>query len=568
MSESLLSSYTPSDFGLDSNQFPSFREIQCEAVDFVLNSDHSVDGLVVPGGGGKTLLAWMLHKVTGKRTAIVTMTNSLTAQYQRDFARYALTEIKGKDNYDCGEFAELTCRGGMSMGCRFVGGNGCEYERAKAEARNRDSVITNYAYWMSVNDKAQGLERTMKEGEARGENPIELLILDEAHDSVEALSNYLHVTLYEKELLKFDHLGPRPTSENIREWGEWVELASLELEQEIRTTGMELVHLGKRATSQQVGVLHQLERLLSKFDRVVDMKKGEDGICEYRQSNKWGRLWGFDVLWPGRYFKQYLQCGVPKVVMMSATMTKKVLHQQGMKSGEFGFREWRRVFPISRNPVYLMPAKKRVKPTTKNPSGVVSIGLRFNTSEDDLKAVIHRMDEIVSGRLDRKGLIQVNSYDLQRFAMTNSIHKEVMIGNTDDPESPNAIAAATRHRKAKPPSVLISPSFSTGWDFRYSECEYIIIVKVPFVPAQSKVMKEREERDKEYGLNLAMQKLVQSSMRGMRAEDDQCEVFIIDGQADWFLFQNQHLAPNGWVRDVRRGLTSIPRPPKRLERVG
>lgn len=563
MSEGLLDGYTPADFGLDPNQFPSYRDIQLEAVEYCMQSDSQVNGLVIPGGGGKSLFGWTLHKATGLRTAILTITKGLGEQYKKDFSRYALCEIKGKDNYSCGDYPELSCKGGQTMGCRYVGGGGCEYERVKGEARNRDAVVTNYAFWMNVNDKAQGIERTEKEAEARGENPIELLILDEGHDAPDALADYLHCTLYEKELEKFG--GEHPRSDDIHDWQQWMKanMVLIQLEVEIKTTQQELIQLGHKATPQQVKVLHQLEGLFERLMRVEGMQ-ANDWVCDMRVGTKWGRMWAFDVVWPGRYAKQYLFCNVPKVVIMSATLREKTMWLLGLKKEDYGFKEWRRVFPASRNPIYLVPPKKLVAKTRKNPTGITSIRMDRRTEHADQLALIEQMDKWIDARLDRKGLIQSVSYDLQRFIMAHSRHARLMIGNTDDPDSDTAIQAAERFRKMKAPSILISPSFTTGWDFPGIQCEYICFPKMPFIPMQSKVMKARDEKDEEYGNYLTMTKFVQGCLRGMRFEMDQCEVAVFDGHGEWFLSKrNEKLAPVGFINEIRR-VPALPKPLPKL----
>jgi Rad3-related DNA helicase len=71
--------------------------------------------------------------------------------------------------------------------------------------------------------------------------------------------------------------------------------------------------------------------------------------------------------------------------------------------------------------------------------------------------------------------------------------------------------------------------------------------------------------DKRYPAYLAMQELIQSCGRGMRSADDQCETFITDAHANWFLSKNADLAPQWFKRAIRRlDPGSIPTPPPPL----
>ena len=70
-----------------------------------------------------------------------------------------------------------------------------------------------------------------------------------------------------------------------------------------------------------------------------------------------------------------------------------------------------------------------------------------------------------------------------------------------------------------PGAVLISPSFSTGWDFKGKIAEWQIVSKLAFVDTRkekSPVMHRRKEDDKTFPTYLAAQDLVQSCGRIQR----------------------------------------------------
>lgn len=551
---SILEGYKPSDLGLtDYDAYrtdPSTgREVQLEVIEFAAYCEKRVCGPSVPTGIGKTLIAMSVAKLTGKRTVFLTATKGLQDQYAREGARYGLTDIRGRGNYQCGDYANLDCKGGMSMGCRYANGNGCEYERKKAEARNKEMLVANYAYWFNVNDLANGLQRTDAEAEIFGENPVELLVLDEGHEAPNLLADYLACRVYEGEVKRW--VDPRELTEDIGAWKRFAVEHVKDLDAEIRTTGMELVHLGRKATKQQVDVLHGLEKLRSKLVRISGMQ--DDWVLDAKVGTRYGRMWAFDVIWPGRYAEQYLFCSVPKVVVMSATLRPKTLGLLGVRKEDYEFKEWARIFPANRHPIYNSPARYDGK----------DVRVDRKITDVQLRAWVEHIDCIIDGRTDRKGIIQTVSYDRQKYLMEHSRHTGIMLGNTQDPDSETASEIADVYKKSKVPCVLVSPSFSTGWDFPGEYCEYIVICKVPFKPNQGKVQKAREMRDKQYGAYLAMIEMVQGAGRGMRSAEDRCEVFVVDGHMGWFLSQNGSLAPDWFVKAVRK-VAEIPRAPEKL----
>ena len=307
----------PSDLGLDPEQFPEYRSnpttgepVQLQAIEFAMECDKRFCGMCVPTGVGKSLIAVSVTKIMGLRTVVLTGTVSLQDQYMTSFNRYGMVEIKGRSRYECGDYPDLDCFGGASMGCRYCGGKGCEYERARDVARNAQLVSTNYTYWMTINDKANGLERTDKDAEIYGENPIEMLVLDEGHSAHSWLESYLSARVYDGELKRW--ADPKTVGEDVKEWVGIAHQACLDLKQDVESLQVKLVAMGKRVRRSDVDELHKLERQLNKFERIFGIK--DDWVIERRDGTRYGRMWAFDVVWPGRYAEKYLFCGVPKVI--------------------------------------------------------------------------------------------------------------------------------------------------------------------------------------------------------------------------------------------------------------
>ncbi len=115
-----------------------------------------------------------------------------------------------------------------------------------------------------------------------------------------------------------------------------------------------------------------------------------------------------------------------------------------------------------------------------------------------------------------------------------------------------------RFKRSDPPSILVSPSMVTGYDFPYDDARYQVIGKIAFPDGRSEVMKARHAKDPEYGYYLAMQSLIQACGRGMRAPDDTCDCFITDDHFSWFMGKCRKMAPK-WFLDAVRTTRTIPR---------
>jgi len=126
-----------------------------------------------------------------------------------------------------------------------------------------------------------------------------------------------------------------------------------------------------------------------------------------------------------------------------------------------------------------------------------------------------------------------------------------------------ARSAVQAFKRADPPALLISPSMVTGWDFPYDTAEYQIIGKIGFMDTRSAIENARSKDDKDYVAYEAMQQLVQACGRGMRAEDDRCEVLVIDDSARWFVPRYRHFAPQ-WFSEAWVWGSAVPKPLEKL----
>lgn len=106
---------------------------------------------------------------------------------------------------------------------------------------------------------------------------------------------------------------------------------------------------------------------------------------------------------------------------------------------------------------------------------------------------------------------------------------------------------------------MVSPSLETGYDFPYRECEFQIVAKVPFLDTRSEVMKARVAQDRQYSNYTTALRLVQMVGRGMRAEDDFCETFVVDDNIQWFMQAARAFLPR-WFSAAYRRVTAPPPP--------
>lgn len=519
----------PSDIGAP-DHFSDWRPDQPAAILRAVDNARRFVGLVMPTGSGKSLTYVATALLTGQRTVILTSTKGLQSQLISDFESTGMVDVRGQNAYEClalsGELAEYASHDGRASceegpchaGIRCsLADSGCLYYDAIRRAQRAQIVVTNYKFWMSQNAYGRGLGR------------VDLLVLDEAHNAPNELAAFLSTTLSIKEV---EHIAKskvpsgRTSASAWRDWATERETWMSELVDQWRPKGRQELTLHRQSRF----VLRKL-KLLARTDpdTWLVIEKGSE--------------FTFDPVWASAFAEEALFLQTPKVIFTSATFNAKTADLLGVGSGNLDLYEVASGFPVQRRPVIYVPT--------------VRVDHRTDASME--KLLLARVDQIIRGRGDRNGIIHTISYKRRNLILQHSEFADRMISH--GPE--NTRSAVEQFKRAKPGTILVSPSMSTGWDFPYEECEYQIILKVPFPDSREPVMQARTLQDRDYPAYIAMQEMVQAVGRGMRAADDQCETFIVDDHVRWFVGKYRTLAPQWFMRAFKQCET-IPAPPRSL----
>lgn len=549
---------TPIEFGMPS-KFSQWRPGQVEAIDEILLTDRRFVIICAPTGFGKSIMYTAAAKMSGLRTVICTSTKGLQDQLVGDFGQMrGMVDIRGQSNYECvraHEFGLLrlnpaypitvdmgACHSGAACEAKYNGE--CEYYRRYSHARTGDTVITNYALWMHDKFKRGPTDESsenLQTGNLISVKPVEMLVLDEAHDAPEELASFVGTELRYRDVSrnKLQWVG----KENQASWQEWAKEAVGELQERLEMVKDDL----KRGNMKSIREAGQWKRMMYKVEKVAGMQ-GEWAIEEDTKSwvaKENGPSVRFDPLWPKHYAESALFRGVKKIILVSATVRPKTAELLGIHAKDTNFREFPSSFPLNSRPIIHVP----------------TVQMNWRVTDYGILQWIQRIDQLIDQRLDKKGVIHSVSYDRASLIKDNSRHSSRMLLHNS---STRATTVAT-FKTSPPGTILVSPSVDTGYDFPYSECEYQIISKLPFADNRGKVMKARMKADKEYSNYTTAQTLVQMTGRGMRAEDDKCETLIVDDNIGWFVSGNRKHFPAWWLESYKAmDRNQLPKPLAKL----
>lgn len=526
----------------------TFDVVCCEP-----NHNFLANGIIVHNSG-KSLVYVAQALLSAERTVILTSTKALQSQLLTDFAESGLIEIRGLNSYPCnegkptGRFGDMRREGlradrGLPMMCDEAPcqagafcpqrDGGCTYYDAYRRATTSTSrlIVTNYAYWMSINKYGEGL------------GPFDLLVADEAHNAIDELGGFIGTELRPSEVEGVLPSSAKllPVTASQKDWIRWAAqwhaeaVKALDIIRAAIKGNEKSGGTGGRLTLASMRKVRDLKRLQRKLSTISSMR-GE-WIIDHTEDHHRNPITKFDPVWPGEYAEGNLFLGIKKVVMVSATVRPKTALMLGIKKDELDFREYPSVFLKERRPVIYFPVGH----------------MNYRSAAASRAAMSMGVDQIIARRLDRKAIIQTVSYQRAREVYQGSQYKGMMMMHDSD----NTKEVIERFKASTKPVILVSPVLSTGYDFKYSEAEYQILVKVPFPVTTDKIVKARVVRDPEYKDYITMIALVQMAGRICRAEDDMGETFILDSDFGWWYYGTSgsgagvRLSPNWFKESVK-----------------
>lgn len=535
---------SPIEFGAP-EKFQEWRTEQTDAILRLSDTDKRFLCLNKPTGAGKALTAVMAGKVLGLRTLVLTGTRTLQNVYRDE--EMTGKDVRGQQNYYCkavepygplSHFADrrgplrvdqAPCHVGVECRLKF---NGCTYFDAVNAAREEDSVSTNYDYHLAI-----GKSILTNDGEETL-GKFDLLVLDEAHAAVDKTCGALRTELLDAELTELLGISPLPGTASLDRWRSWADvvLVAWESEMERMTTALSKYYIDL-ATVEEYKKMKRLGNSLTQVSMLED-----DWVVG---RTKRGDRTTFDPVWPAAYTEALLFRNIPKVLLLSATITPKTLEVLGIPKEQSDYHEYPSTFPVRRRPVYALSTGPYMK---------------FDMTPEDEQYLIDLLDLFLRSRFadNRKGIIHCVSYKRMMRIQELSEFGSRFIIHDDGRDKESAI---TRFRKSKVACALLSPSVTTGEDFPDDDCRFIIIPKLPFVDTRDPIVARRELADPGYSGYQMINTLVQSTGRGMRHPKDWCESIILDGNFTWAWDRYKQHAPKWW-RDSIVWVSSIP---KKLE---
>lgn len=479
---------TPEQLGFS---ISSWRSGQEEMIHRISLSVKRAKAICMPTGGGKSHPLIAAALISSVPTCIVTQSKGLQSQYMDAFKGIGMVDIRGRNNYTCAMREDYSCEEGHNARCPYKGTVACPSSQAEMRAATSNLVVTNYSKWCASKKYGQGMAH------------FKQVIFDEGHAAPEALAASMQVVLHHREIekdLKLDFLAGSAAAQ-FSQWKPWALRAKLIADQQLIIAKARIAGLANPKSSwvKHVAHMQNLTRRLA----TLAAANAQEWIVEEIPSEGFK----FDPLRPGRYAEAGLLFRIPSIIIASATLRPKTMFMMGIGKDNFDFKEFDSDFDAKRCPIYYIPT------------------MRVDGRATDMSPLWLKLDQIAGRRRDRKGIVHTVSYARRDDILATSRFASSMILNEKGSPTTETVEL---FKQSAPGTMLVSPSVDTGYDFPGDECEFQFLCKIPFEPP-SRILKAREELDKEYRAYQAMQTMVQAFGRGMRCFDSETEILTTKG---------------------------------------
>jgi ATP-dependent DNA helicase DinG len=476
---------------------------------------------------------------------ILTPQKTLAEQYMKDFAPMGLVELKGRNNYECDKWTQITgekidCEtgamlnesSGMDDKCDF-----CPYRAAKQRYMAAELGTTNFAYHLNeTNHSHQLADRTM-------------LILDEGHNTEDQILSLTDTEIDKKrcEALGISNLPIFDSGDNnsVIQWLDNILVPAVSKKYN------ELAKAFKDSRDEERAKIAKRINSLDRFLQRVNMFRHSNDPGEWFVWSDWqvnartGKATGTGSLFikplTARLFADDLLFSKSqKVLITSATILdfQTFLRNLGIAEDNAVVLSVDSEFPIEHRPIFF-----------DAPVGSMSY--------KNIDATLPKMAVAVYNLMKRygkyKGIVHTNSFKVNRYitqylAGTDMADRVVthVSGEKGGRERAQFDHIVTRREE---PTVLFSPSMTEGLDLKEDLSRFQIICKVPY-PALDPYVTARKDRDPGWYQWQTALKLVQATGRSVRSKTDKAHTHILDSDFANFIRQNNRKLPKYWTNSI------------------
>lgn len=533
------------------------RKEQKEALNFIeaeyqKNKLNKFFLLNLPVGSGKSHLALMIadwyKKNVNKMAKVDIITNSKLLQDQYSNEYESISDLKGKENYECEQYSCSCAQGAEFNRLNKTSCESCPYTYAKESFISGNMSLTNFYLYILY---AIYNPKLLESRDSR------VLIVDEAHEFDDVMSDFITIKVTENMVKRFkfaDEYSIMKQLKAVTSISNYVEflkylngevlttLDSMEkgmassprnIKQDKRDLKINKLIGGKNSDVKTMQLATDLRQLQLKIEIFLKEYKENPNnwVLEsyYNEKLKQKEL-SLEPIWAYDYLDKYVFSNYDMVILMSGTILDKNLFCQlnGLDVTKAVYYSIRSPFNPKNRPIFYMPLGK----------------MSYKSKEETFKKYIPYIKKLLDKYKNKKGIIHTNSFELAKW-IEQSIQDPRLIFH----DSSNKDEMLKLHKESEEPTVIVSPSMDTGVSFDNDDARFQIIAKVPYPSLGSQKNKLRQSNNPDWYAWKTVAGLVQMSGRPVRSEIDYADTIILDGSFGDVIKHSSHFIPD-WIQEA------------------
>ena len=533
------------------------RKEQKEALSFIeseyqKNKLNKFFLLNLPVGSGKSHLALMItdwyKKNVNKLAKVDIITNSKLLQDQYSNEYESISDLKGKDNYECEQYSCSCAQGAEFNRLNKTSCETCPYTYAKESFISGNMSLTNFYLYILY---AIYNPKLLESRDSR------VLIVDEAHEFDDVMSDFITIKITETMVKRFkfsDEYSIMKQLKGVTTITQYVDflkylngevlttLESMEkgmssaprnVKQDKRDLKINKVIGGKNSDVKMMQLATDLRQLQLKIE--IFLKEYKDNpnnwVLEsyYNEKVKQKEL-SLEPIWAYDYLDKYVFSNYDMVVLMSGTILDKSLFCQlnGLDVSKAVYYSIRSPFNPKNRPIFYMPLGK----------------MSYKSKEETFKKYVPYIKKLLDKYKNKKGIIHTNSFELAKW-IEGAIKDPRLIFH----DSTNKDEMLKLHKESSEPTVIVSPSMDTGVSFDNDDARFQIIAKVPYPSLGSQKNKLRQSNNPDWYSWKTVSGLIQMTGRPVRSNIDYADTIIIDGGFGDVIKHSSHFIPD-WIQEA------------------
>ena len=519
---------------------PRIRQKQEKSLDFIYRMvARGVKDIIIaaPTGTGKSAIGaaaafWAAQQpfpLSGERGAYYLCTQKLLQdQLEDDIARYpALLQnavsLKSASEYECGHYGD--CGTGMlhKPVCSAVPTGGCAYRRQVKRFMNASLGITNYPYFFTEHLYVGNF------------NARRLLIADECHTLENQLFKFVELVIGPEEIAHFlPSAKAVPPMRRLGDYTAWLTkifLPGLNIYREAFENEQNL-------TPAKAKQMLELDNMIARVSRALsDMIDDPDNWIFWQEKDE--KLPGHaqytaiaKPLSAAPYFKSFLMdCAAVRIYMSAFPGTKDIFCQTiGLDTETTAMISLGSIFPKENRPIHVAPCGSMSK----------------RNQMDTLPRFLPLLGKMLDCHAQEKGIIHCNSYALGQaifdyFLRLPQAQRLLFPRKADEREN-----VYKKHRESTQPTVILSPSFTEGFDFTDDLARWQVIAKIPFPYLGDRQVAAKKDKEPEWYAMRTVMTIIQASGRICRNEKDYGITYVTDSDFQMLWDRYSYMFPLWW----------------------